>query len=313
MQQIIFKDQESQRLDLFLLKYFDDKRLSRSYWSNMIKHGYVRVADNKVKNGYKLVFHDVIRIDWPEITYKYSNEIETLFENDDVEVINKPSGILVHSKGAFNPEFTISDYIKPKYILVSGEQETDRLGIVHRLDRYTSGVMILAKNLKSLTSLQKQFSQREVVKAYIAVCEGEFKESEINIDMPISRNPKNPKCFHVDASGKSSYTQVRVIKIFDGMSLVLLIPKTGRTHQLRVHLSHINHPILGDKSYGAKSITYSGYLLHSYSLSVILPGHLKKDTYVAPIRANMASYIDDSDKEAINRQIELYRSTEINL
>lgn len=198
--------------------------------------------------------------------------LEIIYEDDDCVVIDKPAGVLVHSKGVFSPENTVASWLLPK---TDGfEENNNRAGIVHRLDRGTSGIMICAKNPKSLGFLQKQFSTRKVKKTYNALIEGEITPPEAIIDVPVERNPKDPKRFRAGSNGKPAQTRFKAVKkFFDDdreYSLLELVPKTGRTHQLRVHLLHLKHPIVGDDFYGG--IKADRLYLHAVGLELTLPG-----------------------------------------
>jgi 23S rRNA pseudouridine1911/1915/1917 synthase len=159
----------------------------------------------------------------------------------------------------------------------------NRAGIVHRLDRFTSGVIITAKSANALSHLQKQFSQRKSKKKYFAIIEGWPELETAIIDAPIERNPKKPQTFRVGASGKPAQTHYKVVEKFEKngskYSFIELNPVTGRTHQLRVHLKHIRHPIVGDSIYGHSG---SHMFLHAASLEVTLPGGARK-TFEAPL------------------------------
>jgi len=196
-------------------------------------------------------------------------------------VIDKPSGILTHAKGALNTEATVASFIKNK---ISDEQlGGNRAGIVHRLDRQTSGLIITAKNKAALNWLQKQFSNRKVKKTYLAIVEGRPKPEAAIIDAPIARNPKKPQTFIVSSSGKSAQSQYKVLKTFriknNSYSLLELKPKTGRTHQLRVHLAYIGHPVVGDPVYGQPR---KRLLLHATKLELSLPNGTAK-SFISPM------------------------------
>jgi 23S rRNA pseudouridine1911/1915/1917 synthase len=245
--------------------------LSRSYASSLIKGGAVTVNGvQQTKAGYKIRETDVVDVQFDENLAELPKiDLPVLYEDDDCIVIVKPAGILSHSKGAFNPEATVASWLADK---VNG-LEGDRAGIVHRLDRSTSGVMICAKNPNTLSWLQEQFSARKVKKRYIAVVSGSLKQPEAIIDMPIERNPKRPQTFRAGSNGKPAITSYKVIKNGAKFSLLELSPATGRTHQLRVHLSHIGHPIKGDGLYGGQKA--ERLYLHAESLELTLPnkGH----------------------------------------
>jgi RluA family pseudouridine synthase len=176
----------------------------------------------------------------------------------------------MHSKGAFNPEATVATFLQ-KYIT---DMEGERAGIVHRLDRATSGVIICAKTQDALSWLQKQFSQRKVKKTYMAIAMGGFQQKHAIIDMPIERNPKKPQTFRTGVNGKPAITEYEVVDSNKDMNLIKLSPQTGRTHQLRVHLSQLGHPILGDKFYGGPPA--KRLFLHAQQLEITLPSRERK-------------------------------------
>jgi 23S rRNA pseudouridine1911/1915/1917 synthase len=159
-------------------------------------------------------------------------------------------------------------------------EHPERAGIVHRLDRATSGVMICAKTPEALKWLQKQFAERKVKKEYLVIINGTINPKEAIIDMPIARNPRNPKTFHVSVDGKPAKTQYSTISSQNNQTLLRLLPETGRTHQLRVHLSHQGHPIIGDEMY--KGDKFERLLLHAHNLKITLPSKTHKN-FTAPI------------------------------
>lgn len=260
-----------ERLDQYVIGQYPD--LSRAFASKLIAQGNVKVnGEAQTKAGYKVRVSDQIRIDYDEALKVEIPKIDlpVIYEDDDCVVINKPVGLLSHSKGAFNPEPTVASWLQQHISNMIGE----RAGIVHRLDRATSGVMICAKTDESLRWLQKQFSQRKVKKTYIAVATGIFKQPEAIVNMPIERNPKKPQTFRVGSNGKSASTEYKVIRQDHERSLVELRPATGRTHQLRVHLEHLGHPIIGDTFYGGP--TADRLYLHAMSLEITLPNRQRK-------------------------------------
>ena len=261
------------RLDSYLASEYPEH--SRSVWQKFIKQGVVRVNDVPITElKYRVNDSDTISYVLSSASHN-PIDLPIIYEDDNVIVINKPAGILTHSKGALNDEFTVSDFIK-LHSSPNGASDklNNRYGIVHRLDRATSGVMISAKNGETLKFLQKQFSGRKVKKTYLAKVEKAPKNNEFIIDLPIARNPKKPATFKVDSKGKSAVTNVKIIeKNNDGTALLELKPLTGRTHQLRVHLSHIGSPIVGDIIYGKDS---GKMHLHANSLEITLPGGDRK-------------------------------------
>jgi 23S rRNA pseudouridine1911/1915/1917 synthase len=253
------------RLDVYLATYYPE--YSRSVWQKYIALGYVRVGE-VVRTVAKTTLgeDDEVSFTIPEGPDFTGQQLPVLYEDNDVLVIDKPAGVLTHSKGALNDEFTVAEFGRP---YTTFKHDTNRPGIIHRLDRDTSGVILLAKNDEAATYVQRQFSQRTVKKTYIAVTVGIPKEPSAVIDAPIARNPKAPSTFRVDPKGKSAMTRYEVLATDKAHALVRLNPKTGRTHQLRVHLAYINAPILGDRVYGKAA---DRLYLHAQSLEVTLPG-----------------------------------------
>ena len=258
------------RLDIYLSTKFDTT-ISRSLWQKYIKAGYVSV-NNKVVTTPKFEVDetDEIALNLPE-KEQADVDLPILYEDDDVIVVNKPSGLLTHAKGGLSDEPTVAEIIRPK---TSFATDTDRPGIVHRLDRDTSGLLIIAKNSESAAHLQRQFAERTAKKTYIAITDGKPKLNAAKIDLPIGRNPSAPSTLRIDPNGKSAQTTYHVLVENDAQSLVELKPTTGRTHQLRVHLAHLNAPILGDRVYG-KSSDYR-MMLHAQKLEITLPSGERK-------------------------------------
>ena len=187
--------------------------------------------------------------------------------------------MLTHAKGAIAEEFTAADIVKP---ITNYKADTNRPGIIHRLDRNTSGALLMVKNSDAASKIQKQFSQRTVKKTYYAIVCGTPDQYKAFIDLPIERNPSRPSTFRVGANGKSAQTSYEVERsiIEKNISLIKLQPKTGRTHQLRVHMQYLNTPILGDLVYGGKPA--ERMFLHAESLEVTLLSGERK-VFKAPL------------------------------
>jgi 23S rRNA pseudouridine1911/1915/1917 synthase len=254
------------RLDIFANSQLPT--LSRSSVQKLIADGSILVNGDIEKTGYKLRENDIVDINFNAEDHLVKDLIELpiLYEDNDCIVIDKPAGVLTHSKGAFNNEATVASFISDK---IDKSLSGNRAGIVHRLDRGTSGVIICAKNEESSKWLQKQFSTRKVKKTYVAVCQNTPEHDEAVIDMPIERNPKMPQTFRAGPNGKSAVTNYKVLKSNKSLSLIELNPLTGRTHQLRVHLKSIKCPIVGDELYGGKHA--ERMLLHAKKLELTLP------------------------------------------
>jgi 23S rRNA pseudouridine1911/1915/1917 synthase len=270
----------AQRLDQKVVELIPE--LSRGFAVRLIEDGKVTVNGKvQLKAGYKLRAHDEVMVDYDVAELEQIPDIDlpVLYEDDDCVVIVKPVGVLSHSKGAFNPEATVATWLRSRLKGLSGE----RGGIVHRLDRATSGVMICAKTPEALSWLQKQFATRNVHKTYLAVVSGNLEPKEAIIDMPIERNPKAPATFRVGMQGKHAKTAYTVLQENGKHALVELRPETGRTHQLRVHLNHFHHPIVGDVLYGGEPA--DRLYLHAHELEItIVKGHERK-VFSAPTPA----------------------------
>jgi 23S rRNA pseudouridine1911/1915/1917 synthase len=251
--------------------------ISRAAAVKIIERGDVLVNGTKQKPSYKLKTDDTVDISYVPVEAAEIPDIQlrVLYEDKDCVVIEKPLGVLTHSKGAFNPEATVATWLQGRIKDLTGE----RAGIVHRLDRATSGVMICAKHQKALSWLQKQFSERRVKKSYAAVIKGELQPPAAIIDMPIERNPKKPQTFRVGSNGKPAVTEYLTLSGNGVYSLLQLMPTTGRTHQLRVHLAQQGHPILGDNLYGGAPA--DRLYLHAQSLELTLPNRTRQTFTVA--------------------------------
>lgn len=254
---VILKEEDEQeektRLDLILVGIY--KSYNRSTLQKFIKAGFVKI-DGEVVTKPNQKFPDGVKIELnvPEEQKNADVQPKVIYEDDDVLVLEKPHGLLSEAKGGYCPERTLADF---GYI-------------AHRLDRDTSGVVILAKNEEVQKFLKKQFQARTVHKTYYAVVVGRPKLDEARIDLPLARDLKRPTTFRVDPNGKESETFYKVLKTNNQYSLVELKPTTGRTHQLRVHMKYLGHPILGDPVYGTEAA--DRLYLHAGSLEITLPG-----------------------------------------
>lgn len=281
----------AQRLDLRVVEQMPT--LTRSFAIKLIADGKVSVNGVPVtKAGYKMRDGDVVSVDHDDELFRQIPEIdlEVLYEDDDCVVINKPAGLLTHSKGAFNPEATVATWLRGRLRSMEGE----RAGIVHRLDRATSGVMICAKTPEAHIWLQKQFSQRRVHKQYAAVVEGVVDPPEAIIDMPIERNPAKPQTFRVGSNGRPAVTGYKTEAVTPHFTLLRLKPETGRTHQLRVHLKHLGRPIVGDILYDG--LAADRLYLHAQSLELTLPSR-ERAIFSVPIPDAFTELLD-RDREA---------------
>ncbi|MEX0881778.1 MAG: RluA family pseudouridine synthase [Candidatus Saccharimonadales bacterium] len=276
------------RADVFIAAKYP--QFARSSLKSLFDRHSVKVNGKETKPGYKLRFGDKVSINEQYfVSQPKSINLPVIYEDDDVVVINKPAGILTHSNGALNLEPTVASFISGK---INDKQLTgNRAGIVHRLDRATSGVIICGRNLKALEWLQKQFSGRKAKKIYLAVIEGVPEPKEAIIDAPIGRNPKRPQTFKVSSGGRPAQTRYKILKKIanDGkdFSLLELKPLSGRTHQIRVHLAYIGHPVVGDRLYGHGD---PKMLLYSQKLELTMPNGQKK-TFTAPAPRSFKDFL----------------------
>ncbi|MFZ2275992.1 MAG: RluA family pseudouridine synthase [Candidatus Nanogingivalis sp.] len=258
------------RVDVVLKS--QNPELSRATIQKYIKNGFVKINGKVATKPKDLVGEfDKIELEIPEKQRETQN-FEVIFEDENVIAIDKPRGVLTHSKGVLNDEFTVADFFESRGAKFG--EGTNRVGIIHRLDRETSGVIVGAKTDSAAKKLQKQFSERTAKKTYFAIVKGSLKQKKALIDLPIARNNSAPSTFLVDIKGKSAQTKYEVLAENGKFSLLKLEPKTGRTHQLRVHLNYLGHPILGDKVYDktiSKSESEERMFLHAASLEITIP------------------------------------------
>jgi 23S rRNA pseudouridine1911/1915/1917 synthase len=214
--------------------------------------------------------------------------ITVIYEDEDIIVLNKPSGVIVNKADTTKNEFTVQDWLEERFKnkFVSEEEHDfyQRAGIVHRIDKETSGILLVARNKESFENLQAQFKDRKVEKAYVALAHGRIEPAEGEISVPVGRLPWNRTRFGVLAGGKEAVTKYKVttyykspVKDKEELTLLELYPKTGRTHQIRVHLKYINHPIFGDELYAGRKTARDDrkilprFFLHAKKISFFHP------------------------------------------
>ncbi len=272
MEVVVVKNLEKkERIDKYLNK---ETELSRSLISKMIKSGFILVNEEEIKPNYMVKNNDVISIDesfTEEVNIEKENiELDIVYEDEDLIVVNKPSGMVVHP-GNGNKSGTLVNALMYHTNLSDLNGEI-RPGIVHRIDKDTSGLMIVAKTNKVHEILADMFQKKEVKREYIALLKGVLKEQTNTIDAPIGRDKIDRKKMTVTTdNSKSAITHMQVLKRYKNYTLVKCILETGRTHQIRVHAKYINHPIFNDPVYTNDSVTEFGQFLHSASLDFIHP------------------------------------------
>ena len=269
-QYCINSETENLRLDKVVALL--DQEISRSMIQKMLEAGQILVNEKKQKASYKTKLNDIIQIQEivpKEIELKAQDiPIDIIYEDEDIIVVNKPKGLVVHPANG-NPDGTLVNAImnicKDSLSGIGGEI---RPGIVHRIDKDTSGLLIVAKNDKAHIALSEQIRNREIVKKYVALVRGMIKENEATIDMPIGRSTKDRKKMSVRKDGKIAITHFKVIQRYQGYTYLDIKIDTGRTHQIRVHLAEIGYPIVGDGVYsnGKNPFGVEGQMLHAKEL-----------------------------------------------
>lgn len=266
----IVVDLDNVRLDAYIAKKRED--LSRVMVQKLIENGNVLVDGKKRKISYKVQVGEVIELDIPEAkeTGIKAEDIplDIVYEDEDIIVVNKPKGMVVHPANG-NPDGTLVNAIMAHCEgSLSGIGGEIRPGIVHRLDKDTSGLLIVAKNDKAHINMSEQIKNREVKKIYIALVRGVVPENEATINMPIGRSTKDRKKMAVRKDGKEAITHFKVLKRYANYTLLEVKIDTGRTHQIRVHMAEIGHPVVGDMVYsnGKNEFGVQGQMLHAKSL-----------------------------------------------
>ena len=298
MEKIVVKDNnQKKRLDIYIADEIEE--LSRTTVQRLIYEEKILVNGKKQKSSYKPEVGDEINIDIPEaheaILKAQDIPVPVVYEDNDIIVVNKPKGMVVHPANG-NPDGTLVNAIlaicKDSLSGIGGEI---RPGIVHRLDKDTSGLLIVAKNDVAHIKMSKQIQDREVIKKYIALVKGVVKENEATINMPIGRSTKDRKKMAVTKNGKNAITHFKVIERFKNYTLLEVKIETGRTHQIRVHLSEIGYPIVGDTTYsnGKNEWGIKGQCLHAKSLKFKHPITGKEMFIEAPLPEYFQEVIEE--------------------
>lgn len=271
---IIDENSANARLDLFLSERMEDK--SRSYIQGLIEKSQVKVNGILKKSNYKLKIKDKVLITIPDpVGLDIEPEdipLDIVYEDSDVIVVNKPQGMVVHpASGVYTG--TLVNALLNHCSDLSGINGVTRPGIVHRIDKDTSGILVVAKNDKSHNKLAEQLKDHSMTRAYTALVEGILKEDEGTIDKPLGRHPVERIKISVIKDGKRAVTHYRVLERFKNNTLVECVLETGRTHQIRVHMAYIGHPLVGDPVYGYKKQRFNlnGQMLHAKKLGFIHP------------------------------------------
>ena len=282
------------RLDQYLAQ--QSLRLTRSRWHTLIDEGMVRLNGRAAKPAQKVRLGDLISLvvppprEWgvtPEAI-----PITVVYQDPDLIVVDKPAGLSVHP-GPGHPSGTLVNALLARCPDIQGVGGVIRPGIVHRLDKDTSGLMVVAKNEGAHQHLSAQIKSRTVIKGYLALVAGEMKDPEGVIDAPLARSPHNRKKMAVVEGGKPARTHYRVLERFQSSSLVVLYLETGRTHQIRVHLAHLGHPLIGDSVYGRRSPLLDRQFLHAQHLGFAHPSSGQALDFRSDLPADLAVVLDD--------------------
>ncbi len=305
----VTKEMQGERLDTYVASL--DSNLSRSMVKKLIASNSIIVKNNneekEIKESYKVKLNDeiTITIGDPKESHIEAQDIplNIIYEDNDILVINKPKGMVVHP-GNGNPDKTlvnaVMNYCKGSLSGIGGEI---RPGIVHRLDKDTSGLIIVAKNDNAHINIANQIKNHKITKIYTALVKGNIEENEATIDMPIGRDSKDRKKMAVRKDGKEAITHITVIKRYGNYTLLKVKIDTGRTHQIRVHMAQIGHPVIGDEVYsnGKNEFGVHGQMLHSTILEFKHPSTGEKMHLEAEIPEYFKNVIAELDKMKISK------------
>ena len=287
------------RIDRYIA---DNTDYSRNLILNLIKNGDILVNDSKIKPSYKVKQGDKITInnvktDTEDIT-PWDYPLDIVFEDDDIIIINKPSGMVVHP-GNGNKDHTLVNALKSYTDKLSDINGVERLGIVHRIDKDTSGLIMVAKTNKAHEILGEYFKEHSIKREYIALLCGIFPHDTATIDAPIGRDEKNRLRMTVTPNNsKKAITHLEVLKRYKaGYTLVKARLETGRTHQIRVHTKYIGYPVYNDPVYSNKSTDDFGQFLHSYSMQFIHPITKEKMYFKRDVPKYFKDFLDKLDNE----------------
>jgi 23S rRNA pseudouridine1911/1915/1917 synthase len=304
----VFEVDNAQRLDNFLSQKLHQ---TRSQISNFIKNGFVKVDDKVVtKPGLKLKPNQNVFIFFPEVETLDAKDVDfdvdIIYEDDELLVINKPSGVVVHPAPSVK-EATLVDWLKQKGIRLSTISGEERHGIVHRLDKGTSGVMVVAKTNQAHQKLSKQLEDKSMGRYYLAVITPPLKEEITTIDKPIGRNPKNRIKMGIVDGAKEAKTSFLGLSLSKDLKKQLICAKlyTGRTHQIRVHLESISRHIIGDEVYAKGQATSfkERILLHAFVIYFIHPKTNEKLYFKAGLDKEYKKYLEEKfDTEMISEE-----------
>lgn len=286
-------EEASRRLDLFLL----GRGLfhSRSGIQRLVREGKVTINGRAARASTPLKPGDWVRAEQPSpepsSLQPEAIPLTVVFEDQDVAVIDKPAGVAVHP-GAGRPNGTLANALLARWPGLASSGDAQRPGIVHRLDKDTSGLMVVAKNEASYLDLSCQIKEQKLQKGYLALAVGELKPGKGRIEGPIGRDPRNRRRMAVVEGGRPAFTEYRVLEYLPGHSLIEVTPITGRTHQIRVHLAAIGYPLLGDRLYGGGSPLLGRQFLHAFRLGFRLPTTGEYREFASPLAPELEGVLE---------------------
>ena len=292
----VVSEEENIRIDKYLASILD---YSREYIGKLIDHQLVLVNNRVVKASFKVSLHDEIVIHDEDMKIEedilpVKMDLDIVYEDEYLMVINKPSGLVVHP-GNGNYNNTLVNglmYYTKNLSNIGGEI---RPGIVHRIDKDTSGLILVAKTNPVHEILADDFKNKRIKREYIALLDGVFKSASATIDAPIGRDKQNREKMAVVEDGKHAVTHMKVLKRYEKYTLVSCILETGRTHQIRVHMAYIGYPVHNDPVYSKKDATSFGQFLHSYKMNFIHPITKKEMEFVCPLPDYFKKFLDQLD------------------
>ncbi|MCA9833518.1 MAG: RluA family pseudouridine synthase [Thermomicrobiales bacterium] len=307
-QELIELFPQREHLGLRLDKYVADElpELSRTYLQQLISDGSVLVDGLVRRTSFKITPGQIVTVELPEVeeTELLAEDIplDVVYEDSDILMINKPAGLVVHPAAGHSHGTLVNAVLfhAPEISI----QGSTRPGIIHRLDKDTSGIMVIAKSDRAQTSLVEQWQAREVRKQYLALVSGVIEEDTATIDAPIGRSSANRQQMTATRSGREAITHFTVLERFEDCTLLDVAIETGRTHQIRVHLAFIGHPVVGDALYGnkpsarvAERLGVKRQFLHAQSLSFDMPGAGERVTFEAPLPSDLSVVLEELHSE----------------
>jgi 23S rRNA pseudouridine1911/1915/1917 synthase len=286
------------RLDKYLTQVLP--QFSRAYLQKLIVQGSILVNGQRAKANQRLINVDKITVELPPLPVHPLAEpipLTIIYEDEDILVIDKPAGLTVHPAPG-HPSHTLVNALLAHCPSLAMSNEAMRPGIVHRLDKDTSGLIVIAKNDSVREYLSAQFKNRTVIKGYLVLIKGRLHPEQGIIEASIGRDPHNRQRMAIVEKGKEASTQYKVRKYLDDYTLVEVTPLTGRTHQIRVHLSAIGYPVVGDSLYGTKSAHLNRQFIHAYLLGFCLPSTKQYQEFIAPLPIDLEQTLEHLARKA---------------